>query len=239
MSNNFFKFKNFTIFQDDEVLKVSTDSVLLASFVDNNLKPNNILDIGAGTGLLSLAMASFFDNATIDAVEIDSHSYSFLIKNISLSKYSNRIKPYLQDIRHFKKLNYDLIITNPPFFSDMPLPHSSKKKLFKHLSTISIEELSKIIVNKLNTNGKLYIILSVKSFEKFRTFASAYKLYPSKIIEIKWTPKKNTERIIAEFTFDNSHSISKTNICIYDNNLNPTKEYIKLTSKLYLDSHFR
>ncbi len=238
MGSGYFRFKHFTVHQDDKVLKVSTDSVLLASFTDKTLNPAKILDIGAGTGLLSLAMASFFKSAKIDAVEIDPHSFEFLKKNISFSQYSSRITPYLQDIKDFAGKEYDIIITNPPFFSDMPPPASSHKNLFKHTSCMSVAELAFVISRKLNNIGKLYIILAAGTFGKFSEVAAKHGLFPSRRLNIRWTPGKKIERIVAEFSHEPIITPPSETLCVYNEHRQPSPEYIKLTSEMYLETHF-
>ena len=119
MSNNYFQFKQFTIHQDKCAMKVCTDACLFGAFVANEIQDktiNHILDIGAGTGLLSLMLAQK-SNAAIDAVEIDKSTYEQAEENISQSSWKEKITVYNSGIADFySNYKYDLIISNPPFF---------------------------------------------------------------------------------------------------------------------------
>ena len=240
MGSGFFKFKQFTIWQDDDVLKVSTDSVLLGCVVENNLTVKKILDIGAGTGLLSLMMAAKFSYAQIDAVEIDPHSYEWLETNIKNSQWYNRIFTHNISIEKFTEkttAKYDLIISNPPFFTGMPFPTTYNKKLFKHSTGLDAIKFAEIIQKLLEKKGRFYTILSPVFYEKFSKEMADKNLYPNTVIEVKWKENKKVERIIAEFSFNHKNPhVKKLSVRNIKNEY--TEEYKNLTSYFYLDSHF-
>jgi len=241
MGNSFFKFKQFTIYQDDNVLKVSTDSVILGSLVENKESHERILDIGAGTGILSLMMAVKFSKAQIEAVEIDTHSYQWLTYNIKTSNYADRISSFNTSIQEFVEKNnkkYDLIISNPPFFADMPLPSSAQKIKFKHARTLKASDFANIICKALNKNSKFYTILSQKYFEILRKELNSCSLSPDKIVLIKWKENKQIERVFARFSTQGKFTIPTT-LSVRDINNEYTQDYKNLTSYYYLNSHFK
>lgn len=240
MGSGYFKFKQFTVEQDDNVLKVSTDSVLLGSFVNDNLPAKKILDIGAGTGILTLMMAVKFLSAMIDAVEIDKHSYKWLKTNIEKTQWQSRISLHNISIEEFSEITankYDLIISNPPFFFDMPLPDAYNKKLFKHSTGLNASKFADIIQKLLNKHGKFYTILSPAFYEKFRKESADKNLYPNSIINVRWKEEKKIERIISEFSFGIKNPLVKI-FSVRNINNEYTEEYKNLTSVFYLDSHF-
>ncbi len=240
MGSGYFKFKQFTIRQDDNVLKVSTDSVLLGSVVNNNFPVKNILDIGAGTGILSLMMAVKFPDATIDAIEIDSHSFQWLKTNIETTEWEQRISAYNTSIEEFSEKTsnkYDLIISNPPFFADMPLPARYNKKLFKHSTGLNAIKFAEIIQKLVDKKGRFYTILSPGFYEKFSKEMADKSLYPNTVIEVKWKENKKVERIISEFSF-NHKTIQVKTLTVRNSKNEYTEEYKNLTSFFYLDSHF-
>ena len=118
--NSWFQFKQFTVHQDKCAMKVCTDACLFGAWVANKLVQNkitakNILDIGCGTGLLSLMLAQK-TNAVIDSVEIDASAFDQAKQNISLSSWKEKIQLYHNSINNFEPLTrYDFIICNPPF----------------------------------------------------------------------------------------------------------------------------
>lgn len=119
MSNSYFQFKQFIIHQDACAMKVCTDACLFGAWVANKvqkLKPNSVLDVGAGTGLLSLILAQKTD-AIIHAVEIDDEAAKQAEDNFKSSPWSNRIKIINQPVQNIKITGkYDFILSNPPFF---------------------------------------------------------------------------------------------------------------------------
>jgi tRNA1Val (adenine37-N6)-methyltransferase len=240
MGSGFFRFKQFTIWQDDKVLKVSTDSVILGSIVKNNLPGNRILDIGAGTGILSLMMAVKYPQSKIDAVEIDKHSYQWLLHNIKKSPWHSNISAINSSIEEFTSKTshkYDLIISNPPFFADMPLPDTTHKKLFKHTTSLRTNIFAEIIWKLLSPTGSFYTILSPSLYKNFEESMKQKNLFPHQIIYIKWKEDKKVERIIANFYFGEKTPI-KENLSVRSSLNEYTEEYKNLTSFFYLDNHF-
>ena len=117
MKNKPFRFKQFEIYQDQTAMKVGTDGVLLGAWA--NLESGiNILDVGTGTGLISLMLAQRFENAIVDAVEIDLEAYKQAQENFKESNFSSRISISHTSFQQFySTIKYDLIVSNPPFFS--------------------------------------------------------------------------------------------------------------------------
>src|SRR6185369_1848613 len=121
MSNSYFQFKQFTIHQDRCAMKVTTDACLFGAWVAEKVKSQkskikNLLDIGTGTGLLSLMYSQKNSNCTIDAIEINEEAYEQAKENVAASPFAEQVHVMKGDVRTFlldKK--YDLIISNPPF----------------------------------------------------------------------------------------------------------------------------
>lgn len=119
MSNNFFRFKQFAVYQEYCAMKVGTDGVLLGSWVDI-VRCNNILDVGTGTGLIALMLAQRSSKAIIDAIDIDEGSVMQANQNIINSPFAQRINVQKKSYQDFAQKNdkkYDLIVSNPPLFS--------------------------------------------------------------------------------------------------------------------------
>lgn len=114
-----FKFKQFSVNQDRCAMKIGTDSVLLGAWTSIEYKANSILDIGAGTGILSLMMAQRSSAEIIDAIEIDDEAYEQCVENFENSPWADRLFCYHASLEEFVAEidnKYDLIISNPPFF---------------------------------------------------------------------------------------------------------------------------
>ncbi len=113
-----FKFKLFSVHQDQCAMKIGTDGVLLGAWTSIDKRPFAILDIGSGTGLIALMMAQRSDADMIDAIEIDGDAYEQSVENFESSPWADRLYCYHAGLDEFvDELDekYDLIISNPPF----------------------------------------------------------------------------------------------------------------------------
>ena len=116
-----FRFKQFSVAQDHCAMKIGTDAVLLGAWTNLDSQPNSILDIGAGTGILALMMAQRSGAELIDAIEIDDAAYEQCVGNFEASDWGDRLFCYHASLDEFTEEiedQYDLIISNPPFYTD-------------------------------------------------------------------------------------------------------------------------
>ena len=151
-------------------MKVSTDACLLGALVDENLSPKNILDIGSGTGLLSLMMAQKFASAKIDAVEIEENAFQQTQENFSASLWKDRLQGRFSSIQNFAKENsskkFDLIISNPPFFENDLLSPNKNVNTAKHSTALTLKELIDCSFELLNDNGVICLLLPFRRKEE-------------------------------------------------------------------------
>jgi len=238
MGNPFFRFKQFTIFQNDNVLKVSTDSVLLGSWVPSDYY-TKILDIGTGTGLLSLMLAQRFPKANIDAVEIDLEACRIAKENFHLSPFTKRINLYCNSIQYFakniyKKQPYDLIISNPPYFNQSTTAKTVKKNIQKHNFFLSYDTLAKIAKTLLSDNGILALIFSYESGKNFVTTARFYNLFCYKITEVYIRQgQTQPKRLLLLFSKTVQNTITNK-LYLENEKQQPSTEYLQLTKAFYL-----
>ena len=101
MANDYFQFKQFTIYQGRCAMKVGTDGVLLGSWADLT-ESKHILDIGTGTGLIALMAAQRNSQAQIDAIEIDEDACRQALENVQASPWQNRINIFHGRIQDFQ-----------------------------------------------------------------------------------------------------------------------------------------
>lgn len=160
MPNSWFQFKQFKVEQDQCAMKVCTDACLFGSQLPVDASVKTVLDIGTGTGLLSLMYAQLNPNATIDAVELDAAAAEQANENVQASPWSNRIKVYQTSIQEYKPQHqYDLIISNPPFFENDLQSEDTQRNLALHSTALTLEELFKISQQLLNAGGQLCLLL--------------------------------------------------------------------------------
>lgn len=177
-------------------MKVCTDSCLfgawVASLIENKKdNPGNILDIGTGTGLLSLMLAQK-TNAKIDAVEIDETAFMLARENFNVSPWKEQIRTFNADIKKWNTpLKYDLIVSNPPFYENDLLPVDKGKGISKHSAALSLKELVIIIDNLLKEDGTFAILLPWQRTKTFEAIASKHNLFVKQKTEVKQTPSHN------------------------------------------------
>ncbi len=196
MSKDYFRFKQFTIFQDQCAMKVTTLACIQGAWLPD-ISPKNVLDIGAGTGLLTLMSAQEFD-CKIDAVEIDSDAYAQMKENVANSTWFNRITCHHDDIKNFALLNnkYDFIISNPPFFENQLKSSKNKINKAKHESGIKMNDLVDAISNLLSNDGKVSILLPPYETTGMIELCKSKLLYPDKQLIICDSEKKDPKCIV-------------------------------------------
>jgi len=154
MSNSYFQFKQFTIEQDRCAMKVSTDGCIQGAVAQVPSGINTALDIGTGTGLLSLMLAQRFPQLRITAIEMDEGACLQAAANIKASPFQERITVLQADARTFQPENkYPFIICNPPFFTkSLKGPVDARNKA-RHDDTLSQEDLIRLMNRVLTDNG--------------------------------------------------------------------------------------
>jgi tRNA1Val (adenine37-N6)-methyltransferase len=195
MPNTSFAFKQFVIRQDKCAMKVGTDAVLLGAWVlPNDCK--DILDIGTGTGVIALMLAQK-TNAYIDAIDLDEHACLQAKQNIQESKFPDRISVThisLQDYAKTSHKQYDLIVTNPPYFEQSLKSSDEQRSHARHADVLPFEELLDGVLKLLNEKGKFCLILPTLEAEKFRALAEKKGLYLSKLLRVKSRVDKDTDK---------------------------------------------
>jgi tRNA1Val (adenine37-N6)-methyltransferase len=227
-----FQFKRFIIHQDQCGMKVAIDSCIFGASVDVK-SSEQILDIGTGTGLLSLMLAQKAE-VKIDAIELDEAAYLQAKSNIEISPFYPNIKIHHTDIKDFNKKNYDLIIVNPPFFENDFISPITKKYKAKHQSDLTLLELAKIINQKLIQSGRAAILLPAKGMGKFEKYMADLGLQKTKSLLIRHRPGNGIIREVAEFKRSSSTK-EIVEICIKEvDNVTYTKDFQQLMKDYYI-----
>ena len=159
MPNPYFRFKKFTVYHDRCAMKGGTDGVLLGAWV--NVLGENVLDVGTGTGLISLMMAQRNDKVVIDAIDIDGDAVSQAKDNIYNSPFGNRIKCWNASLQEFSskvEKRYDVIVSNPPFFVQSLKSPNKERSLARHTDSLPIEDLIGLSASLLSQTGRISFI---------------------------------------------------------------------------------
>lgn len=234
MKNKPFRFKQFDIYQDQTAMKVGTDGVLLGAWA--NLETGiNILDVGTGTGLISLMLAQRFEKAIINAVEIDLEAYKQAQGNFKQSKFSSRISIDYTSFQQFSSaIKYDLIVSNPPFFVSNDRVESDARKIARQQETLTFSNLLTCTSNLLNKNGLACFIIPFELESNFLAIAKENDLYPRKIVHVKGNQEAQVKRSLIELSFDQDYKLQKDQLVIEVARHQYTADYINLTKDFYL-----
>ena len=216
--NSFFQFKQFTIHQDQCAMKVCTDACVLGAWVDVSAA-KRVLDIGAGTGLLSLMLAQRNEGAKIEAVELDEKAFEQAVQNVDGSKFKDHIEVFHSAIqRYFPTGQYDCIISNPPFFqSDLRSPNASKN-VAHHADSLSFLDLFAAVDRLITPEGSFHILLPVDESKVFRKMAEDLKWFLSKNLTLYHHSGKKPFREImtlSKVELVDTGEIN-TELCIYE-----------------------
>jgi len=234
MSNSYFQFKQFRVNQEKSAMKVCTDSCIFGAFARYE-NPTRILDIGTGSGLLSLMLAQKYPCA-IDAVEIDNNSARQALENFQNSPWKGQIALHHDSIQRFKEKNvykYDLIVSNPPFFSNHLKSPDSKRNMALHNDELSFQELAEIASGLLSENGLLYILLPAYESELLNEEALKNSLYPTNKLWIYNTETKPVFRVITAYSATNAPCLEDT-LIIKDSSGNYSEDFKELLNDYYL-----
>jgi tRNA1Val (adenine37-N6)-methyltransferase len=217
-------------------MKIGTDGVLLGAWASLKNKPSSILDIGTGTGILALQLAQRSESELIDAIEIDTNAYEQAVENFENSDWANRLFCYhasLEDFTEEMDETYDLIVSNPPFYTDTFESENSERNKARFTSSLSFETLLKAISKLLSKDGEFSVIIPFKEREKFMSMAKKVNLVPKRICNVKGMPKSQFKRCLIEFRFHASKLIT-SELVIETSRHEYTQAYQKLVKDFYL-----
>jgi tRNA1Val (adenine37-N6)-methyltransferase len=195
MANSYFRFKQFTIQQGHCAMKVTTDACLFGGWVAQHLvsintnKPTlQILDIGTGTGLLPLMLVQQMPSATIHAVEIDLQAANQAQQNLAASNWSSQLQVFNTNIKDYiTTKQYDVVISNPPFYEQQLASNSTTKNLAHHSTQLPLHLLLKIASGHLKNGGLCYVLLPYYRLAEALHIAQQHALYLHTEIPIKQT----------------------------------------------------
>ena len=233
VKKDIFRFKQFAVAQEQTAMKVGTDGVLLGSWGDLNTA-KNILDIGTGTGLIALMCAQKQPLANIDAIEIDPSAARQAVENFSDSKWSDRLRLIQTDFKLFvPQKQYDVIISNPPYFDEKTLNLNKQRNLARHNQQLSLETLISRAKKILKADGNIQLILPADKLNDLKHICQQEQLYLNKICYVKGHVNANVKRILVKIS--GIATFSKEKYLIIEHARHQyTEDYIRLTRDFYL-----
>jgi tRNA1Val (adenine37-N6)-methyltransferase len=238
MPNTFFRFRQFTVHQQHAAMKVCTDACIFGAWVANRIKgekPNHILDIGTGTGLLSLMLAQE-SSADIDAVEVDSDACEEASANFNDSPWSGRLKVHCTPVQSFfSAYPYDVIVANPPFYeNDLRSPDEKRNKAL-HGTHLGYGELISNMKRLLAPGGKAFVLIPSEKSKRFEALTEEQAVHVEEKMMIRQTEKHRFFRsiyMLTQNTVINETAISELTIRDAANQYTP--EFNMLLKEYYL-----
>lgn len=238
MANNYFQFKQFIVLQEHCAMKVCTDACIFGATVGQVLshakkEPANILDIGTGTGLLSL-MAAQKSNATVDAIELDEAACEQARTNFEQSPWQKRLNIFNADaLTFYTGKKYDCIISNPPFFEGDLKSANREKNAAKHDTTLTLEQLLSVINNHLSPDGFFGVLLPWHRVEFFIEIATAADYFLTKQLLVQHTKTHPFFRGILFFSRQKTN-IDSNELVIKNEDRHYSPEFVDLMKDYYL-----
>jgi tRNA1Val (adenine37-N6)-methyltransferase len=231
-----FTFKQFHVDDDKCAMKVGTDSILLGAMTQVS-QGEQILDIGCGSGLLSLMLAQRIQGTgEISAVEVDEAAATQARQNIAQSPWSGTITVIQSDINQFTASHpFDLIISNPPYFICSLLGPKEARNAARHTAGLTQQQLLKRVSALLSAHGLFWLILPIKEANQLIELSTGVGLHLQQLCTVHTVKQKPMHRYIMAFAKFACPQIVKSTIDVYDENRQYTSQFIALTQNFYLN----
>lgn len=237
-----FRFKKFEIQNERSPMKVNTDGVLLGAAVTLTKDIKKAVDVGTGTGTVALMVAQRLSEMgmkdfSILGVDIDSPSAEEASENFAASPWKGNLSAELAALSELERRDslYDLIVSNPPYFDNSLHNPDERKNTARHTSEggLSYRTLIEYASKKLTENGLLSMILPYSERRAILRYAASLGLYPTRILSIRTTERKEPSRMIAEFSLKRTDTLEEE-LIIYKNGA-VSEEYRSITNQFYIN----
>ena len=236
-----FHFKKFSVEQAGAVHPVGTDAVLLGACT-NLAHTRRFLDIGTGTGVVALMLAQRLTsegagNWNAVGVELHDQTAALARRNFQNSPWATELQVWEGPIQEYSTdESFDLMVSNPPFFSEKTKSPDPTRHLGRHTDSLSSEDLLQVVTRYLSEKGRFAIILPTHEATQFCELAVPRGLYWTQILDVISRPNKPPERQIIHFERSPSR-LTRSSLTIYENEKGNSYsiEYHLLTNKFYLD----
>ncbi|WP_421876191.1 tRNA1(Val) (adenine(37)-N6)-methyltransferase [Marinoscillum sp.] len=234
MPNTYFQFKQFRVEQGQSAMKVTTDACILGAWVARHSAADQVLDIGAGTGLLSLMVAQRIENAKVTAVEMNDAAAEQAQANFEASRWTDRLTVEnckVQDLELEQR--FDLIVSNPPFFNQSLASPTASINQARHDSTLSQSDLLEVLVHRLADQGKAYVLYPPREAAAFKELAIEKELFSQSELTVFNSPGSMPFRSIISFGLQRVEP-QKSVLVIKDPAGQYTADFVELLKDYYL-----
>jgi tRNA1Val (adenine37-N6)-methyltransferase len=217
-------------------MKIGTDAIVLGAWATVDSSAQTILDIGAGTGILSLMMAQKAPHAFVEALEVEENAFEQCVDNFEQSPWSDRLFCFHASLEEFMEEaedTFDLVICNPPFFSgDIP-ENYTPRHLARKQQAMPLQTLMESVFTLLSENGVFYLVLPFEQEEIAIALAAKNSLFPNKILHLKGHPEATISRSFFAFTKKMESSTTYESLILETERGQWTEAYNNLTRDFY------
>ena len=201
MPNTFFRFQRFVVHQERCAMKVGTDSVLLGAWANGG---RHILDVGSGTGVISLMMAQRFPQAKVEAVDIDEEACRQAVENAEASPFVHQVSIACCSIQELARTphlrgSFDAVVSNPPFFDNALKTPDASRNMARHTDSLPFDQLFLSVRYLMAPTGEFSAIIPFDYKAKFLSEAALNGFVVSREYAVKTTPKKRAKRYLLAF----------------------------------------
>ncbi|BAO75924.1 predicted O-methyltransferase [Winogradskyella sp. PG-2] len=217
-------------------MKVGTDGVLLGAWTSIKNNPFSILDIGAGTGILSLMLAQRSQAQTIESIEIDEGAYEQCSENFENSPWSDRLFCFHASLLEYVEEvddQFDLIICNPPFYSEDFKSKNVARDLARFNDAMPFKHLIYAVAHLLSDNGIFSVVIPFKEEQNFINLASKIGLFLNRSLHVRGNPDSKIKRSLLEFSYKNT-KVENNELIIETARHQYTEDYVNLAKDFYL-----
>lgn len=230
MANSFFKFRQFTVWQDACAMKVGTDGTLLGAWAEGGMR---ILDIGTGTGLIAMMLAQRFPQADVTGIDVEERACVQARDNVQRSVFCGRVTIFHEPLQLFRRGSYDAIVCNPPFFVDALGCPDASRNIARHASALGYADLFDGVSRLVDDNGVFSCIIPFDCRERLEHAAVQSGMFISRICAVRTTPRKQPRRYMLAFR-KHPCRVETAEECLCDEEGKRSRWYGELTKDFYL-----
>ena len=229
-----FRFKKFAVLNDRTAMKVGTDGVLLGAWCPVE-GVRRVLDVGTGCGVIALMVAQRNSSALIDAIDIDLGAVEEAALNFAASPWGNRLTASLTDFNTMENVErpYDLIVSNPPYFTDSLLPPDAARTMARHTGSLSYSQLIEGAARLITNDGSLALISPIEAQDAINE-AAAFASLPVRNITHVIPVEGGAAKRILWLLSRRDMPYREDNLTIARLDGTFTSEYVALTKDFYL-----
>ena len=191
-----FRFRQFFVRHDRSSMKVGTDGVLLGSWTPISNQPLRILDVGTGSGLIALMLAQRCPETQIDAIDIDEASCLQAQENFDASPWAERLHVAQSSLQDWRNREYDLIVSNPPYFVDSLKAPDAARCAARHNDTLPFATLIAESARRLKPAGTLAVIVPAEAGEELQALAEAEGMQCAQKCYVHPKPGRPAKRVM-------------------------------------------